>query len=74
MNGAEAIDHEMDIFEIAIQWSQDSGKSRPELHIPGNYRDYMKPNARADHVLIKGIRNHEDSNFILNKVEAYRAP
>jgi hypothetical protein len=76
-NGALAIDHKMAIFEIAIQWHGDDviggiKGSKPEIHIPGTYRDYMNPNSRTDHVIVKGVRTFADANFIVSKINSYR--
>lgn len=76
-NGAVAIDHKMDIFEIAIQWHGSDvvggvSGSKPELHIPGSYRDYVKENARTDYLFVKGVRTYADANFILNKLKSYK--
>ncbi|MGZ7254109.1 hypothetical protein ACXWO5_10860, partial [Streptococcus pyogenes] len=40
--GATAINHQMSLFEIAIIWHRidiDSFNSKPELHIPGTYKN-----------------------------------
>ncbi|HHW2649863.1 hypothetical protein [Pseudomonas aeruginosa] len=74
-NGAQAIDHRMAIFEIAIQWHRadiDDGNSKPELYIPGSHRDYVKIGARTDYLLVKGMRVYDDSNFILKKILSYK--
>lgn len=73
-NGAEAIDHKMSIFEVAIQWHRmdiDSVDSKPELHIPGSYRDYVQIGARTDYAFVKGMRTYDDSNFVLDKIISY---
>ncbi|MNR61449.1 hypothetical protein D3C85_1832050 [compost metagenome] len=68
----------MKIFEIAIQWHGDDviggvKGSRPEIHVPGTYRDYTGLNSRSDFILAKGVRTFADANFILSKINAYRS-
>ncbi|WEA19043.1 hypothetical protein [Pseudomonas juntendi] len=75
--GAKAIDHKMSIFEVAIQWQIPSlvsgaSASKPEIHIPGSYREYVKVGARTDFLLVKGVRNYSDSNFIVSKIISYK--
>ncbi|KTC54982.1 hypothetical protein AO258_22570 [Pseudomonas syringae ICMP 19498] len=75
--GAKAIDHKMSIFEIAIQWHGTDvnggiSGSKPEIFIPGNYRDYVKVGARTDILFAKGVRTYADSNFILEKLKSYK--
>lgn len=75
--GAKAIDHKMSIFEVAIQWHGSDviggvSGSKPEIHIPGSYRDYVKVGARTDFLLVKGVRTYSDSNFILEKLKSYK--
>ena len=75
--GAKAIDHKMSIFEVAIQWhgadvNGGVSGSKPEIHIPGNYRDYVKVGARTDFLFVKGVRTYADSNFILEKLKSYK--
>lgn len=77
-NGAEAIEHKMAIFEIAIQWHGDDvvggvSGSKPEIHIPGTYRDYVNLNPRADYLLVKGVRTFADADFIVKKINSYRS-
>jgi hypothetical protein len=72
--GAKAIDHKMSIFEVAIQWHRmdiDKVDSKPELHIPGSYRDYVQIGARTDYAYVKGMRTYDDSNFVLDKIISY---
>jgi hypothetical protein len=72
--GAKAIDHKMSIFEVAMQWHRmdiDKVDSKPELHIPGSYRDYVQIGARTDYAFVKGMRTYDDSNFVLNKIISY---
>lgn len=74
--GAKAIDHKMSIFEVAIQWHRmdiDKVDSKPELHIPGSYRDYVQIGARTDYAIVKGMRTYDDSNFVLNKIISYKS-
>jgi hypothetical protein len=75
--GAKAIDHKMSIFEVAIQWhgadvNGGVSGSKPEIHIPGSYRDYVKVGARTDFLFVKGVRTYADSNFILEKLKSYK--
>ncbi|WP_409310080.1 hypothetical protein [Pseudomonas putida] len=75
--GAKAIDHKMSIFEVAIQWQMSpavsgGSSSKPEIHIPGSYRDYVKVGARTDFLLVKGVRNYADSDFIVSKIISYK--
>lgn len=77
-NGANAISHKMAIFEIAIQWHGDEviggvSGSKPEIHIPGTYRDYVNLNPRADYLLVKGVRTFADADFIAKKINSYRS-
>lgn len=77
-SGANAIDHKMSIFEIAIQWHGEEvlggvKGSKPEIHIPGTYRDYVNLNPRADYIIVKGVRTFADANFIVSKVNSYRS-
>lgn len=72
--GAKAIDHKMSIFEVAMQWHRmdiDKVDSKPELHIPGSYRDYVQVGARTDYAFVKGMRTYDDSNFVLDKIISY---
>lgn len=72
--GAKAIDHKMSIFEVAMQWHRmdiDKVDSKPELHIPGSYRDYVQIGARTDYAFVKGMRTYDDSNFVLDKIISY---
>lgn len=76
-SGASAIDHKMAIFEIAIQWHGDDvlggiKGSKPEIHIPGTYRDYVNLNPRTDYIIVKGVRTFADANFIVSKINSYR--
>lgn len=75
--GAKAIDHKMSIFEVAIQWHGSDviggvSGSKPEIHIPGSYREYVKVGARTDFLFVKGVRTYADSNFILEKLKSYK--
>ncbi|UVL22769.1 hypothetical protein [Pseudomonas donghuensis] len=75
--GAKAIDHKMSIFEVAIQWHGSEvvggvSGSKPEIHIPGSYRDYVKIGARTDFLFVKGVRTYADSNFIIEKLKSYK--
>lgn len=75
--GAQAIGHNMSIFEVAIQWhdpqitGSNSG-SKPEIYIPGSHREYVKMNARTDFLFVRGIRTYADSNFIIEKIKSYK--
>lgn len=74
--GAEAIEHKMAIFEVAIQWHGSDviggvAGSKPEIYIPGSYREYTKIGARTDYLFVRGVRTYADSNFILNKIASY---
>lgn len=72
--GAKAINHKMSIFEVAMQWHRmdiDKTDSKPELHIPGSYRDYVQIGARTDYALVKGMRTYDDSSFVLDKIISY---
>lgn len=76
-SGAEAIEHKMAIFEVAIQWHGSDviggvSGSRPEIHIPGSHREYTKVGARTDYLFARGVRTYADSNFILNKIKSYK--
>lgn len=76
-SGATAIDHKMSIFEVAIQWSGDEvvggiNGSKPEIHVPGKYRDYVGMNRRVDYILVRGVRTYADANFIVSKINSYR--
>ncbi len=76
-SGASAIDHKMSIFEVAIQWHGDEvvggvKGSKPEIHIPGTYRDYVNLNPRTDYIVVKGVRTFADANFIVSKINSYR--
>jgi hypothetical protein len=75
--GAKAIDHKMSIFEVAIQWHGSDvvggiSGSKPEIHIPGSYRDYTKTGARTDYLFVKGVRTYADANFIIEKLKSYK--
>jgi hypothetical protein len=77
-NGAHAIDHKMRIFEIAIQWHGSEvvggvAGSKPEIHIPGTYRDYVSLNPRTDYLVVKGVRTFADADFIVKKINSYRS-
>lgn len=75
--GAQAIDHKMAIFEVAIQWHGDEvlggvSGSKPEIYIPGSFREYVKAGARTDYLFVKGVRTYADSNFVLKKLKSYK--
>jgi hypothetical protein len=76
-SGASAIDHKMSIFEVAIQWHGEEALggvkgSKPEIHIPGTFRDYVNLNPRTDYIIVKGVRTFADANFIVSKINSYR--
>lgn len=75
--GSKAVEHKISIFEVAIQWHGSDvvggvPGSKPEMYIPGSYRDYVKLGARTDYLFVKGVRTYADSNFILEKLQSYR--
>ncbi|MGV6473549.1 hypothetical protein [Azotobacter vinelandii] len=73
-NGAQAINHQMSLFEISIMWHRkdiDGFDSRPELHIPGTYKNAASLAPRCDFAILKGISDPSDSDFILHKLISF---
>jgi hypothetical protein len=74
LNGAKAINHQMTLFEIAIIWHRvdiDSGKTKPELYVPGTHQNSVSLAPRCDFAILKGIRSNCDSNFVLKKIASF---
>jgi len=72
--GAQAINHQMSLFEIAIVWHRkdiDGFDSKPELHIPGTYKESASISPRSDFAIVKGVRDSSDSDFILGKLLSF---
>lgn len=71
--GAQAINHEMSLFEIAIIWHRrdiDLFDSKPELYIPGTYKNSISLAPRCDFAMLSGITGPSDSDFVLRKLIA----
>lgn len=72
--GAQAINHEMSLFEIAIIWHRmdiDDFDSRPELHIPGTYKNSTSLAPCCDYAILKGMSDPSDSDFVLRKLISF---
>lgn len=71
--GAQAINHEMSLFEIAIIWHRrdiDRFDSKPELYIPGTYKNSVSLAPRCDFAMLSGITGPSDSDFVLRRLIA----